>query len=119
MLSPFDWRPPTGESFQPDLMVIQFEDFDPDGPLRHTPMLVVEVLSTSNPAQDRTVKRARYAALGVPNYWIVNPLDPEIVALRLAVSGQYQQVARIAGRRLFRTDDPYPVGIVPAALIER
>ena len=118
MLSPFDWRPPTGDSFQPDLMVIRRQDFDPDGPLRHTPVLVIEVLSASNAEQDRAVKRARYQALGVPAYWIVNPVNPDIVALRLGIGGRYRQVARAGGRHPFRVDVPYPVEIVPAALIE-
>lgn len=44
--APYDWRVvATGESFQPDLLVIRRSDFDPDGPLGATPLLVVEVLS--------------------------------------------------------------------------
>jgi Uma2 family endonuclease len=37
------------------------------------PALVVEILSPSNPEYERTVKAQRYAALGVPHYWIVDP----------------------------------------------
>ncbi len=35
-------------------------------------LLVVEVLSPSNPSQDRFVKRRRYQEAGVPLYWIVD-----------------------------------------------
>src|SRR5699024_4927258 len=46
--APYDWRvTETGESFQPDVLVIRRSDFDPDGPLRATPLLVIEVVSPS------------------------------------------------------------------------
>ncbi len=45
--------------------------------------LVVEVVSPDNPARDLVEKRRDYAAVGVPEYWIVNPLDATIVVLHL------------------------------------
>lgn len=45
--------------------------------------LVVEVVSPDDPERDRTAKRAEYAAAGIPEYWIVDPLAASITVLRL------------------------------------
>ncbi len=47
------------------------------------PDLVAEVLSPSTEARDRGIKMRRYAAAGVPHYWLLNPqtraLEPFIL----------------------------------------
>jgi len=75
MVAPYDWKLLDGGNVQPDMMVIRREDFDPDGPfpVSAAPVLVVEVLSPSNPAQDQMLKRDLYPRLGVPACWIVDP----------------------------------------------
>jgi Uma2 family endonuclease len=45
--------------------------------------LVVEVVSEDKPERDLVDKRADYAEAGVPEYWIVNPMDETISVLRL------------------------------------
>lgn len=45
--------------------------------------LIVEVVSPDNPERDIITKRADYAEAGVPEYWIVNPLDETVTVLRL------------------------------------
>jgi len=52
------------------------------------PLLVVEVLSPSTRTQDRTVKARRYAALGIPHYWLVDPEAGRIECYR-AEAGAY------------------------------
>jgi Uma2 family endonuclease len=47
------------------------------------PDLVVEVLSDSSRTIDRFVKRDRYAEFGVPEYWLLDPVEPRIEVLRL------------------------------------
>ena len=42
--------------------------------LTKAPELVVEVLSPSTAARDRNLKRRRYAAAGVLEYWLVDPV---------------------------------------------
>ena len=46
--------------------------------------LVVEIVSPDDPERDTVVKRADYAEAGIPEYWIVNPLDETITVLTLA-----------------------------------
>ena len=46
------------------------------------PHLVVEILS-SDPARDIIRKAAKYAAPGVPRYWIIDPDEPEVIVYEL------------------------------------
>ncbi len=45
--------------------------------------LVVEVVSSDDPARDLVTKRREYAEAGIPEYWIVNPLDRTVTVLTL------------------------------------
>jgi Uma2 family endonuclease len=118
--APHDWRvEATRESFQPDVTVIRRGDFDPNGPLRVTPLLVVEIISPGREAQDRMFKRSRYEALGVPAYWIVDPAGPSLTELRLSGRGRYTERSAVAGEQTFATDYPFPVEVTPATLAWR
>lgn len=57
---------------QPDLVVAQADAITRRG-IERPPLLVVEVLSPSTETFDRQVKAQRFAALGVPHYWILDP----------------------------------------------
>lgn len=57
---------------QPDLVVAEASSITRRG-IEATPPLVVEVLSPSTESFDRQVKGRRYAILGVPNYWVLDP----------------------------------------------
>ncbi len=116
LIAPLDWHPSTGESLQPDVMVIREEDYNPDGFQLGTPLLVVEVRSPSTAIYDETTKRSRYESLGVIDYWMVDPAAPSIVALHLA-DGHYVEVGRATGDESFQANSPFPVTIVPSELI--
>jgi Uma2 family endonuclease len=45
--------------------------------------LVVEIVSPENVGRDTVLKRADYAAAGIPEYWIVNPEEASITVLTL------------------------------------
>ena len=116
MVAPLDWRPPTGDSLQPDLMVIRKEDYNPEGFQLATPQLVVEVLSPSSMTYDRHDKRARYEMLGVPSYWIVDASIPSLTALQLT-DGCYVEVAQVSGSDAYKAALPYHVAIAPGDLV--
>ncbi|MGH9071143.1 MAG: Uma2 family endonuclease [Acidimicrobiales bacterium] len=117
ILAPYDWISPAGDRLEPDLLVFRRDDFDPDGHLRATPLLVIEVLSRSNPGLDTAVKRARYEALGVEGYWMLDPASPgTLVVLRL-VDGAYVTLADCQGDEAYAADFPFPVRVVPASLV--
>lgn len=66
------------------------------------PRLVVEVVSPGqvNRERDYTHKRAQYATLGIPEYWIVDPKEQIVMVLNLnSETGQY-------GESIFRGSDP-------------
>ena len=52
--------------------------------------LVLEVVSPDNPERDTVTKRADYAEAGIPEYWIVHPLDETITVLTL-IDGSYAE----------------------------
>jgi len=47
------------------------------------PWLVVEVVSESTKSTDYRAKQAEYNVLGIPEYWIVDPLDTKVTVLTL------------------------------------
>ncbi|MGH9277840.1 MAG: Uma2 family endonuclease [Acidimicrobiales bacterium] len=118
LTAPYDWRLPDGGSVQPDLVVVRRDDVDLDGPLPASarPLLVVEVLSPSNPEQDRAVKKALYEQLGVPAFWLVDPATPSIAVFRLH-RGRYQLEVTATGNDVLESDWPFPVRVVPGELL--
>jgi Uma2 family endonuclease len=81
---------------QPDLVVVtdlrQVSGRGIEGP----PALLVEVLSPTTAAQDRGAKSRRYAALGVPHLWLLEPESRRLECYRL--EGQaYRLVADATG----------------------
>jgi Uma2 family endonuclease len=57
------------------------------------PRLVVEVVSPGKVAWERDYdcKRSQYAAVGIPEYWIVDPQEQQVTVLRLEL-GEYTEV---------------------------
>lgn len=76
-LSPLDVRIQPGRILQPDLFVLCPGLERLDALIEAVPDLVVEVLS-SQPTYDRLTKRLAYAEAGVPEYWIVDPVERTI-----------------------------------------
>ena len=58
---------------QPDLVVVTDPTRVSARGIEGAPALVVEILSPTTTSYDRTTKAQRYAALGIPHYWIVDP----------------------------------------------
>ena len=99
----WSWRVRRDE-FVPDVMVHPQTDED----VRFTglPVLVAEVLST-NRGDDLVRKTVKYAAAGLPHYWILDPRDRVLDAYEL-VDGSYELRARLADGEA--ADIPFGVG---------
>ena len=67
------------------------------------PDLVVEVLSPSTEARDRGIKLRRYAAAGVPHYWILDPVARALEPYRLGEHG-YEPIGRYGPGSVFRPE---------------
>ncbi|AFZ16856.1 Uma2 family endonuclease [Allocoleopsis franciscana] len=70
------------------------------------PVLVIEVVSPDDPARDYRFKRSEYAVRGVPEYWIVDPTQKQVLILTL-VEGFYDEA-------IFKGDQPLASSIFPA-----
>lgn len=60
-----------------------------------SPLLVVEVVSSSSIKQDYRYKRSEYAGLAIPEYWIVDPLENKVSVLVLEEG--FYEVAEFKG----------------------
>jgi Uma2 family endonuclease len=80
----------------PDLVVVTVPPQITERAIEGVPTLIVEILSPSTGTRDRTLKAGRYATLGVPHYWIVDPLHKTIECYRLR-GAQYAPVTAAQG----------------------
>ena len=98
------WRPGVDE-FGPDVIV--FDDTEENVRYTGVPHLVVEVLST-DPWRDVTRKLRKYAEVGLPRYWIIDPEQPELVVYERSQAGELEETHR------FGADDRAELDIGPA-----
>ena len=63
------------------------------------PTLVVEVISLESVKRDYRYKRSEYAALGINEYWIVDPLEQQVAVLELD-EGLYEETIFINEQEL-------------------
>jgi Uma2 family endonuclease len=103
----------------PDLVVVRSASIGvTDKNVTRPPELVVEIASPSTAHYDRGRKKTVYAEFGIPGYWIVvpDPDRPTLTAYTLT-RDSYTEVGRAAGGQRFASATPFPVEIVPAALV--
>jgi Uma2 family endonuclease len=98
--------------FVPDLFVVKAEAFAKRAAALHPSdvVLVVEVLSTSNPGNDLVLKRHEYAAAGIPTYWIVDPIEQAMRVLELD-EGAYREAETVRPGAEWRTDRPFRLSV--------
>jgi Uma2 family endonuclease len=101
----------------PDVAVVRADSMDTVFQ-EQPPALAVEVASPRTRLYDRNRKKDVYQQFGIVSYWIVEPDrdKPELIAFELR-DGQYQEVARVAGDEAFRAVLPFPVTVMPSALV--
>jgi Uma2 family endonuclease len=63
------------------------------------PLLAVEVVSPNQEKRDYRYKRSEYAARGIVEYWIVDPIQKQVTILEL-VEGFYEEKVSRGGDRL-------------------
>lgn len=83
--APLRLRIREGKQREPDILLVR----DKNDPRRQNRYwlgadLVVEVVSPDDPERDTVEKVADYAEAGIPEYWIVNPIDETITVFTLA-----------------------------------
>ncbi len=92
-----------GRLRNPDLMVFPEETLDSEGRavLPHQVLLVMEVVSKSNPSNDYEDKVSDYATMGIPHYLLVDPRDG---------TGIVHSTPHYASREKFAFGDTITVG---------
>ncbi|HAN46622.1 MAG TPA: hypothetical protein DCQ32_08735 [Cyanobacteria bacterium UBA8156] len=77
----------------PDLTVITAEQaaalWHTAAVLESPPLLAIEIISAEDPNRDYRYKRTEYAALEIPEYWVLDPHLEKITVLTL-VDGDYE-----------------------------
>jgi Uma2 family endonuclease len=116
LVAPFGVRPSRTTELQPDVLVGRMADFT-DKYLPVGPVLAVEVFSPSSVINDLNNKKAAYQRLGVPSYWVIDPVEPALTAFELDDAGIYQLAAKVEGADAFEAQRPFPVRIVPIELL--
>ncbi|HEX9339246.1 MAG TPA: Uma2 family endonuclease [Pseudonocardiaceae bacterium] len=117
-VAPFAVRPSASTELQPDVLVARKDDLTArDLPV--APLLAVEVLSPSSLVTDLNNKKSVYQRMGVPSYWVIDPLDPGLTVFELDRKGfRYELVAEVKGDKAFEATQPFPIRIVPAELLD-
>ncbi|KAF3888295.1 MULTISPECIES: Uma2 family endonuclease [Nostocales] len=69
------------------------------------PILVVEVVSESTRITDYRSKRSEYAVLGIPEYWIVDPIQ-EVITVCILVEGFYDAITYVGEEHIISPTFP-------------
>lgn len=90
---------------QPDLVYVSHERaaIIREHGIEGAPDLVVEVLSPGTAGRDRGIKMRRYAAAGIPHYWILDPRTRTVEPYRLSIGG-YERLPVVGPGGIFRPD---------------
>ncbi|MGH9129851.1 MAG: Uma2 family endonuclease [Acidimicrobiales bacterium] len=116
LAAPFAWvvTDPDGQrhEVQPDLLVVTVEQAGLPRLEDELPTLVVEVLSpgAANRARDLEDKFALYQAVGVPAYWVLDPMTRVLRAWRLR-GDRLIQVCDTRAQQSFDTDWPWQLSL--------
>lgn len=77
-----------------DIYVVEkqqvMDSLDESGVLSTPPLLIVEVVSPESIKRDYRYKRSEYAAIGINEYWIVDPIEQQVTVLVLD-EGLYEE----------------------------
>ena len=114
LVAPFDVSLADDTVMQPDLLVARRADFTHrDLPI--APLLAAEILSPSTTRFDLTLKRSRFESAGVASYWVIDPVELQLLAWDL-VDGHFVEVADVRGDECYSASLPFAVDVVPALL---
>ena len=89
----------------PDLVVVTRPADITDRAIEGPPAIVVEILSPSTRSRDLGLKMQRYAALGLSQYWIVDPAKRSIACYRLDETRVFRSAGRAEGDAVLSAPD--------------
>ncbi len=118
LAAPFGVRTSISTELQPDILVARYDDLTPKN-LPVAPVLAVEILSASTALNDLNNKKAAYQRMGAASNWVLDPEPPgALTVFELDPAGHYREVASVRGDEKFTAEQPFPVTIIPARLLD-
>jgi Uma2 family endonuclease len=111
-----------GRTYVPDLMVTRTEAIDGEGDVVHAGdvLVVIEVMSLSNPLPGLVLRRHDYGAAGIPQYWILDSRSHTLTVHTGPMAGShaegYLSATTVDAGVAFITDDPFTVTIDPGLI---
>jgi hypothetical protein len=111
-----------GRTYVPDLMVTRTEAIDDEGDVVHAAdvLVVVEVMSLSNPLPGLVLRRHDYGAAGIPQFWILDSRSHTLTVHTGPIAGPntdgYLTATTVDAGVAFTTDDPFTVTIDPGQI---
>jgi Uma2 family endonuclease len=101
LFAPLPLRLFPGVIREPDVLLVRRSTQTPRPRYPEAALLVIEVVSEGAEAHERdyVTKRENYEKAGVPEYWIVDPLQKAVTILRLE-QGEYVQHSRLEGNQI-------------------
>ncbi len=117
LAAPFAVRTDAFNELQPDVLVARYADLS-ERALTRAPLLAVEVISPTSRLRDANLKKAAYARLGVPSFWLADPSLEQPCVTAFELDGEaYREVAVALGGDAWEANMPFAVRLVPADLI--
>jgi Uma2 family endonuclease len=117
LAAPFAVRTDAFNELQPDVLVARYADLT-ERALTRAPLLAAEVISPTSRLRDANLKKAVYARLGVPSFWLADPDPGQPTIMMFELDGEsYGEPAVARGGEAREARGPFPVRIVPADLI--
>jgi len=100
--APLDVTLSEADIFQPDLLYVSGKQrrIVEEQRINGSPELLIEILSPGSHRRDRVLKLEVYRKSGVPNYWLVDPVERTIEAFILS-NELYALAAAACGDELF------------------
>ncbi|MGB2923744.1 MAG: Uma2 family endonuclease [Limnothrix sp.] len=113
-------RTTEGKSRVPDLMVAKEEHFikllDDALIFEQPPIVAVEIVSPESTTRDYRYKRSEYAAIRVPEYWVVDPKESKVTVL-IFNEGLYDEAVFVGEEKIVSPQFP-ELKITPQTLLE-
>lgn len=100
---------------EPDLVVVADPGQISRRAIEGPPLLMIEILSPSTIDMDREIKAKRYAAFGIPHYWIVD-IDARAIECYRLEEQTYQLLQRVERSSAFSHPDWPDLAVDTAAL---
>ncbi|WP_088893886.1 Uma2 family endonuclease [Leptolyngbya ohadii] len=101
---------------EPDIALVKPQSYRQSHPTPADIYLIIE-FANSSLTKDTQEKRLAYATAGIPEYWVVNLRDRQLIVYRNPANGDYQSEQRLTSGKIEAIEFP-DVGLDVAVLFQ-